>query len=98
VLDEIERKGRAQGRAQGRAEGRAQTLLELIALRFRAAPEDVTMRILAADEALLSQWTARVLSAPTLEEVLNTAPKGKRASPARRAPARRQAPRRAAKR
>jgi hypothetical protein len=62
VLDEIERRGRT--------EGRAHTLLELLAGRFGMVPAKVSERILAADEATLTTWTARLLSASTLDEVL----------------------------
>ncbi|WP_437627152.1 Rpn family recombination-promoting nuclease/putative transposase [Sorangium sp. So ce1151] len=89
ALDEIERRGRAQGRAEGRAQGRAQTLLELLAARFGEVPAEVSARILAADEATLVTWTARVLTAPTPEDVLGD--DGRRASPARRPAARKRA-------
>jgi hypothetical protein len=78
VLDEIERKGRV--------EGRARTLLELLAGRFGEVPAKVSARILAADEVTLTTWTARLLSASTLHEVLGEG--NERASTARRSPAR----------
>jgi hypothetical protein len=82
VLDDIERRGRAQGRAQGRVQGRAQMLLELLTIRFGAVPPEVNARVMAADEATLSRWAARVLTAPTLANVLDEARAG--ASPVRR--------------
>ncbi|HTN86117.1 MAG TPA: Rpn family recombination-promoting nuclease/putative transposase, partial [Sorangium sp.] len=85
ALDEIERRGERRGRAQGRA----QTLLDVLAVRFGALPAEVSARILAADEATLVTWTARVLTAPTPEDVLGE--DGQRASPARRPAARKRA-------
>ena len=88
VLDDIERRGerrgRARGRAEGRAEGRAQTLLELLASRFGAVPANVSARILAADEATLTAWTARLLSASTLREVLGEGNERAQRPPARK--------------
>ena len=66
VLDEIERRGERRGERKGRA----RTLLELLAGRFGAVPAEVSARILAADEATLTTWTARLLSASTLLEVI----------------------------
>jgi hypothetical protein len=80
VLDQIERRGRAKGRA----EGRAQTLLELLASRFGAVPAKVNARILAADEATLTTWTARLLSASTLHEVISGGSERPRRPPARK--------------
>jgi len=84
VLDEIERRGERRGRAEGRAEGRAQTLLELLANRFGAVPAKVSARILAADEATLTTWTARLLSASTLHEVLGEESERTQRPPARK--------------
>ncbi|WP_437682514.1 Rpn family recombination-promoting nuclease/putative transposase [Sorangium sp. So ce131] len=97
VLDEIERRGerrgRTQGLARGRAEGRAQTLLELLTARFGDVPAEVSARILAADEAALVSWTARVLTAPTPEDVLGDgdASTGAPTAPPRRPAARKRA-------
>jgi hypothetical protein len=99
VLDELKREGRVQGRREGRAEGRAEgrvegaarVLLAQLSARFGAVPADVRERILAATEPMLTRWSLRVLTAPTLAAVLGggtTAKTAKkRASPARRAAA-----------
>ena len=84
VLDEIERRGELRGELRGRAQGRALTLLELLEARFGAVPSKAREQILAADEPTLTTWTARVLSAPTLDDVLGES--GVRASTARRPP------------
>ena len=60
-------------------------LLELLAIRFGAVPAKVSAQVMAADEATLSRWAARVLTAPTLENVLDEDRVGP--SPARRASA-----------
>jgi hypothetical protein len=65
VLEEIEQRGERRGRAQGRA----QMLLELLGARFGSVPPEVRAEVMAADEAALSRWAIRVLTAPTLEEV-----------------------------
>ncbi len=80
VLDEIERRGERRGRA----EGRARTLLELLASRFGAVPAKVSARILAADEATLTTWTARLLSASTLHEVIGEGSERRPRPPARK--------------
>jgi hypothetical protein len=62
LRDEIKRRGERRGRAR--------MLLELLAEQFDTVPAEVRARILAADEAMLVTWTARLLSASTLDEVL----------------------------
>ena len=74
--------GRAVGVAQGRAEGRdegiaegttqgsANVLIRLLALRFGELPAGVAERIRAGTEADHLRWTERVLTAPSLEAVL----------------------------
>ena len=74
--------GRAVGVAQGRAEGRdegiaegttqgsANVLIRLLALRFGELPAGVAERIRAGTEADHLRWTERVLTAPSLDAVL----------------------------
>jgi predicted transposase YdaD len=83
VFDEIEQRGERRGRAQ--------TLLDLLALRFGAVPAKVSARILAAEEDVLTSWTTRVLSAPTLKDVIGEGPA--RPSSAPRPPARKRSSR-----
>ena len=86
MKDEGKRAGRAEGEREGRAAGeragRAATLLELLAARFGAVPAKAKARVLAADEKTLSRWSLRVLTAPTLAEVLDEGEPGKRAKKA----------------
>lgn len=81
VLDELKREGRAEGRAEGEREGRARTLLEQLKARFGAVPADAKARVLAADTASLARWSVNVLTAKSLDAVLDTSapPKKRRA-------------------
>jgi hypothetical protein len=80
VLDELKR--------EGRVEGWARMLLALLTARFGTVPADARERILAATEPMLTRWSLRVLTEPTLAAVLGSAttakPARKRSSPARR--------------
>jgi hypothetical protein len=71
---QVKNQGRAEGRMEGRMEGLAEgqrgMLLEQLHARFGVVPPSAALRIKAADVAELSRWAKRVLSAPTLEDVL----------------------------
>jgi hypothetical protein len=54
----------------GRKEGQRVMLLDLLRTRFGVLPRATVARVKAADAAQLSRWAKRVLSAPTLEDVL----------------------------
>lgn len=60
-----------QGREQGRLEGERRTLLRLLSQRFGALPNEVVARVEAADQNELDRMTSLVLTAATLEDVLN---------------------------
>ncbi|MGW4245012.1 Rpn family recombination-promoting nuclease/putative transposase [Nocardia sp. NPDC004722] len=60
---------RAEGEVQGEARGRAKSLIELLSLKFGELPQKATTAIDSADPKLLQLWTARVLTADTLDEV-----------------------------
>jgi predicted transposase YdaD len=62
--------GHVEGRAEGLILGQAQTLLRLMASRFGPVPEAVATRVRAASPAELAAWTDRILTAPTLQDVL----------------------------
>ncbi len=61
--------GMRQGVQQGRQSGEAAVLLRLLERKFSAVPEPVRQRIANADEQRLLDWSERVLTATTLEEV-----------------------------
>jgi hypothetical protein len=84
IMDELD-----AFRVEGRLEGRAQMLLQQLRARFGRVPADAKARVLAAKEATLTRWSLRVLTAPTLEAVLDG--KAKKAAPARRPAARKRA-------
>lgn len=69
--EEGRREGREVGRAKGRREGRAEVLLELLGLRFGPLPEEVGATVESATRAQLDTWIARILTAPSLEAVLD---------------------------
>ena len=64
-------KGEAKGRAEGELHGRTVTLLKLLTLRFGQLPDAAVARVNAADVAELDTWAERVLTAPTLGDVLD---------------------------
>jgi hypothetical protein len=61
---------RAEGRAEGRAGGRAEALLQLLALRFGPVPDDTAAAVRAASAERIAGWTAHVLTAATIGDVL----------------------------
>ncbi|MEZ4299997.1 MAG: Rpn family recombination-promoting nuclease/putative transposase [Polyangiaceae bacterium] len=69
------RKGRAEGRVEGRVEGREEgtraVVLRLLQRRFGTLPDDVRGRVEHATLAELDELADRVLTAATLDEVVN---------------------------
>jgi predicted transposase YdaD len=63
-------KGREEGREEAIGQGEARVLLRLLTLKFGALPEAVRVRVESADAETLLHWSERVLSAQTLDEVL----------------------------
>jgi len=70
LLKEAREAGLQQGLQQGHREGHQEILLQLLHLRFGPLSEAVGARIAQADADTLLQWSARVLSAATAEEVV----------------------------
>lgn len=70
-----------EGRVKGRAEGRTELLLEQLAIKFGPLPPAVTARVKQADVTEVTTWAARMLTAATLAETLESPPARK---PARR--------------
>jgi len=64
-------KGRKEGRKEGRQEGEVAMLLRLIARKFGPPTEPVRERIERADPETLVEWSDRILTAQTLDEVLH---------------------------
>ena len=63
-------KGREEGREEGRQPGEARVLLRLITLKFGSPSEAVREQIATADPETLLRWSERILTAQTLDEVL----------------------------
>jgi len=63
-------KGREEGLEEGRAMERRNMLLEQLRARFGALPRSAAARVRAADPAQLKRWLVRVVTAPTLADVL----------------------------
>jgi hypothetical protein len=59
----------------GRQEGQATLLLSLLAVKFGPLGEADRQRILDADAETLLQWSTRLLSARTLEDVFGADPR-----------------------
>jgi hypothetical protein len=57
-------------RAEGEARGRSEALVQLLTLKFGQPSRRVLDTLHAASTSQLQTWTARVLTADTLEEVL----------------------------
>jgi hypothetical protein len=65
--------GEARGRAEGEARGRAGALVQLLTLRFGPLTPDALDAVRDASADKLETWTARVLTADTVEDVLRGA-------------------------
>lgn len=63
-------KHQAKGRAEGRAEGRAVAVLDLLEARGIAVASEDRARVMACtDEAMLSRWLHRAVTAAATDEV-----------------------------
>jgi len=61
--------GLEQGRQEGRKEGEAAILLRQFALKFGSPSEQVRARIEAADADTLLDWSARILTAESVDDI-----------------------------
>jgi predicted transposase/invertase (TIGR01784 family) len=68
-LHEAQAQGRAEGREEGRAEGRVELLVQLLESKFGQLPDETRARVSRANEAELKRWSAKILSATSLDEV-----------------------------
>jgi hypothetical protein len=59
-----------QGKQQGKQEGEAAMLLRLLRLRFGEVPEVMRQKIQSADPQTLLEWSDRVLTATSIEQVI----------------------------
>jgi predicted transposase YdaD len=63
--------GRTEGRAEGRTEGRAEALVEMLTVKFGPLPDGVPQTVHAARIDQIKVWTARAVTADTLDQVFN---------------------------
>ncbi|MFZ1576435.1 MAG: transposase [Chromatiaceae bacterium] len=68
---EGKQEGKQEGLEQGVQRGEARVLTALVRLRFGELPDAIQKRIEAADADTLLRWSERVLTAPTLGDVLD---------------------------
>ena len=71
-ITSVERIGLAKGRIEGRVEGEARLLRKLLEHRFGTLPAWASDKLNSAAEQDLESWAEAVLSAPSLETVLNS--------------------------
>jgi hypothetical protein len=76
VADQLIEQGRNEGLRDGRQEGlqrQRRILLKQLGARFGTLPEAAVCQVNAAEPAELETWAERVLTAPTLADVLGDA-------------------------
>jgi hypothetical protein len=61
--------GMQQGMQEGMQRGEAAVLLRLMECKFKNVPEEVRQRVKEADSQTLLEWSARILTADTVEAV-----------------------------
>jgi Putative transposase, YhgA-like len=62
---------RAEGRTQGRTEGRAEALVQVLTVKFGPLPESVSQTVHRASSDQIQAWTARAVTAETLDQVFD---------------------------
>lgn len=70
TADMLRAEGRTKGRAEGEVRGRAEALVQLLTLKFGPLAQSTLDTVHAASSEQLESWTARVLTAQTLDDVL----------------------------
>ena len=73
LIERGRKEGLKEGRKEGLHEGQQKTLLKLLQARFGALPDSALARVSAAGSAELDLWAERILTAPTLEDLLGGA-------------------------
>lgn len=58
-------------RAEGETKGRAEALTQLLTLKYGTLPDTARTKLRTATTQQLADWTARVLTAPTLDDVFS---------------------------
>ena len=60
---------RTEGRTKGRGEGRAEALVQVLTVKFGPLPESVPETVHRASGDQVQAWTARAVTAETLDQV-----------------------------
>jgi len=71
IAEKLFSDGQAKGKAEGRLEGKADVLRKLLVLKFGSIGDGPAATIAAASEADLERWLESVLSAATVDDVLD---------------------------
>ncbi len=75
IAEQLRQEGRQQGRQQGRQEGRQEgqrgVVLKQLRVRFGEVPDRVVARVDAATSEQLDRWAERILTAKSIDEVLD---------------------------
>lgn len=66
---ELREKGRREGRQVGRQEGEALVVLRLLSLKLGPLAPEIEARVRSADADRLLEWSDRILTAESLEDV-----------------------------
>ncbi|WP_310399603.1 Rpn family recombination-promoting nuclease/putative transposase [Nocardia kruczakiae] len=66
---EGEARGEARGRAEGEARGRAEALIEQLTVKFGPLPTHIIDTVHAGTPEQVRTWSARILTATTLDEI-----------------------------
>jgi hypothetical protein len=70
IIQQAREEGERNGRLQGEREGELRILLRLLRRRFGELSQEVLARLESAGPDQLERWSDRVLTAPSLDEVL----------------------------
>jgi hypothetical protein len=62
---------RAEGEARGEARGRAETLVQVLTAKVGSLPENVSQTVHRASSDQIQAWTARAVTAETLDQVFD---------------------------
>jgi predicted transposase YdaD len=72
IAEQLRREGEARGRQEGRQEGKQELVLKLLRARFGQVPDRLLDRVNAAAPEQLEHWAERILTAGSIEEVLDS--------------------------
>jgi predicted transposase/invertase (TIGR01784 family) len=72
VAEALRREGEARGRREGQREGQRGVLLKQLRVRFGDVPERMLERVNSATVEQLDHWAERILTAGSIEEVLDS--------------------------